>query len=215
MNTFEVEIKFRVKDTAKLERRLQKQFGTSEFGEQVTESDFFFQHPRRNFVKTDECLRLRIRTFSDGTSEHFLTYKGPKNDPLTKTRQEIELPITEPERWESLLAALSFHKSASVQKLRRRLELTVEKRRIEITLDTLLGLPESARTFLEIETIAVPEELDECRSLILKLAEQLGLSKPIRNSYLNLVQKHERQTKKPAKKPGGLRQPAHEGTING
>ena len=188
MSTFEVEIKFRVNDRAELERQLQQRFGHSEFRKPVTESDSFFQHPCRNFVETDECLRLRKRTISEGTSEHFLTYKGPKIDPQTKTRQEIEMLITEPERWETLLVALGFHKSASVQKLRRRLELTIEQRHVEITLDMLPDLPESNRLFLEIETLATEEEVEVCRSLILGLAAQLGLSEPIRHSYLHLVQ---------------------------
>jgi adenylate cyclase class 2 len=187
MNTFEVEIKFRVNDIAELERRLQ-QFGGTEFGEPVTESDSFYQHPCRNFVQTDECLRLRNRVLPDGTSEHSLTYKGPKIDPSTKTRQEIEMTIAEPERWESLLTALGFCQSASVQKFRRRQRLTVNHRHVEIVLDTLPALPESARLFVEMEVLATEEELEECRVLILGIAEQLGLSDPIRDSYLKLVQ---------------------------
>ena len=193
MSTFEVEIKFRVSNLAELERRLQQRFGNSEFGASVTETDCFFQHPCRDFAQTDECLRLRKRTFAEGASpnaasEYYLTYKGPKIDPLTKTRQETEVLITEPERWENLLTALGFRKSASLCKLRRRLALTAGHRHIEITLDTLPDLPESARLFLEMETLATGEEVEECRSLILGLAGELGLSEPIRDSYLKLVQ---------------------------
>ena len=190
MSTFEVEIKFRVGnvDLAELERQLQRHFGGSEFGEQVTESDFFFQHPCRNFEQTDECLRLRHRTFSEGTSQYSLTYKGPKIDTSTKTRREIEILITEPEQWENLFIALGFCKSASVRKFRRRMELTVEHRRVDIVLDTLPDLPESDRFFIEMETRATEEEIEACRSLILGIADQLGLSEPIRDSYLKLVQ---------------------------
>ena len=187
MNTLEVEIKFRVKNVAELERRLVL-LGGSGFGEPASESDSFFQHPSRNFVQTDECLRLRERVFFDGTSEHSLTYKGPKIDNNTKTRQEIELPITEPERWERLLAALGFCQAASVQKFRRRQRLTVNHRHIDIVLDTLPALPESARLFVEIETLATEADVEECRALILDIARQLGLSNPIRESYLKLVQ---------------------------
>ena len=190
MNTFEVEIKFRVNnvDITVLECQLQQQFGGTVFGEQVTESDAFFQHPCRNFVQTDECLRLRNRTFADGTPKHFLTYKGPKIDTSTKTRQEIEVPITEPECVESMLVALGFCKAASVRKFRRRMALTVEHRHVDIVFDTLPDLPESSRLFVEMETIASDEEIEVCRSLILGIAKQLGLSEPIRDSYLKLVQ---------------------------
>ena len=187
MTTFEVEIKFRVNDAAELEHKL-RQLGGTGFSEPVTESDSFFLHPCRDFVQTDECLRLRNRTLSDGTSEHFFTYKGPKIDTSTKTRQEIEMPITEPERLESLLTALGFRKAASVQKFRRRQELTMNHRLVGIVLDTLPDLPESNRLFVELETFANEEEVEECRSLILGIANQLGLSEPIRDSYLKLVQ---------------------------
>ena len=187
MSTFEVEMKFRAEDVSELERKLQRIGGTS-FSEPVMESDSFFLHPCRNFVETDECLRLRQRELPVGTSEHSLTYKGPKIDAITKTRQEIEISITEPERWESLLIALGFRKSASVQKFRRRQGLTVQNRHVEIVFDTLPALPESSRQFIEMEILAPAEEVEECRNLILDLAEQLGLNEPIRESYLKLVQ---------------------------
>jgi len=186
MQTFEVEIKYRVEDITELERQLQRWGGTG-FGTQVTDYDIFFQHPCRNFVHTDECLRLRNRVFPDGMSEHSLTYKGPKMDALTKTRQEIEMPVAEPERWESLLTALGFCKSASLHKFRRRQTLTIDCRQIDFVLDTLPALPESGRQFLEIETLATEDNLEECRSSLLNIAEQLGLRHPIRESYLQLV----------------------------
>jgi len=190
MSTFEVEIKFRAGDVriAEWERQLQQHFGGSGFGEQVTESDSFFQHPCRNFVQTDECLRMRNCIFSDGTSQYSLTYKGPKIDTSTKTRQEIEVQITEPERWESLLKALGFCNVASVRKFRRRMTLTVNHRHVDVLFDTLPDLPESAQQFIEMETMATEEEVEECRSLLLGIADQLGLCEPIRDSYLKLVQ---------------------------
>ena len=189
MGTFEVEIKFRINNVSELERQLQ-QFGGTGFGEQVTEFDSFFQHPSRNFAQTDECLRLRNRMFSDGTSKHTLTYKGPKIDAATKTRKEIEIPVTAPKQWERLLDALGFYKAASLQKFRQRMKLTFSHRNIDVVLDTVPDLPESNRLFVEMETMATEEEVAECRSLLLGLAEQLGLGEPIRESYLKLVQNH-------------------------
>ena len=100
------------------------------------------------------------------------------------------MPITEPECLESILIALGFHKTASVRKSRRRMALTVEHRHVDIVFDTLPDLPESARHFVEMETIASYEEIEACRTLILGIAKQLGLSEPIRDSYLKLVQSY-------------------------
>ena len=194
MTTLEVEIKFSVNPLgmAELEQQL-RQFGGTQFDEPVMEFDLFFQHPSRNFVQTDECLRLRNRTLPDGTAQHSLTYKGPTMDTSTKTRPEIEIPITEPERWKNLLTALGFIPSASVQKFRRRQGLTVKHRHVEVVLDTLPALPESDRLFLEIEILARPEEIEESRTLILDMAKRLGLSEPVRDSYLRLVQNYQRK----------------------
>ena len=182
-----MEIKYQVKDAADLERRLRERFGSAGFSGPVMESDTFFQHPCRDFVQTDECLRLRERRLSEGAFEHTLTYKGPRIDTSTKTRLETEMPITEPEQWESLLTALGFRRWASVQKFRRRMPLVVDGRHVEIVLDTLPALPEPCRLFAEMETLAGESELDECRSLILGIAGQLALGEPIRDSYLKLV----------------------------
>ena len=187
MSTFEVEIKFRIDNVQEVERRLRRRFGDVEFGEPVAEIDTFFRHPCRDFEQTDEALRLRNREFSVGMSEHSLTYKGPKIDPIMKTRQEIEIPVTEPEHWERLLTALGFRRFALVQKFRRRMKLTVNRRHIEIVLDTLPMLAESCRTFLELETLAAAGDLEECRALILGLADQLELGEPIQDSYLKMV----------------------------
>jgi adenylate cyclase class 2 len=187
MITFEVEIKFRVENTVELERKL-LQLGGTGFGEPIAEFDTFFQHPCRDFAQTDECLRLRNRVLPDGMSEHSLTFKGPKIDSNTKTRREIEISVVEPEHWESLLAVLGFHKCATVEKFRRRQQLTIDHRRIDLVHDTLPALPKPLRQFVEIEMMASEEEVDECRIQILDIAKQLGLSHSIRESYLKLVQ---------------------------
>ena len=49
--------------------------------------DEYFNHPCRDFAVTDEALRLRKDP--DGK----MTYKGPKLDRTTKTREEIEMDI--------------------------------------------------------------------------------------------------------------------------
>lgn len=187
MNLFEVEIKFRISNITELEQQLQRRFGGTTFSAPVVENDSFFQHPCRNFVETDECLRIRERHFEDHSCLYFLTYKGPKIDTHTKTRQEIEMPLDEPELCKAMLTSLGFCHAASVQKFRRRMKLTVNNREVDVVFDTLPDLPESSRCFVELETMASANEVEACRSLLLDLAEQLALSEPIRDSYLKLV----------------------------
>jgi adenylate cyclase class IV len=62
--------------------------------------------------------------------------------------------------------------------------LTFEGRAFEIVLDEVppLGF------FTEIETLALPEELEAARRTTFALAERLGLAEPIPTSYLALLQ---------------------------
>jgi adenylate cyclase class 2 len=82
----EIEVKAPLSDLAKVEKRV-SQLGGRDFGYSV-QVDEYYAHPSRDFAITDEALRLR--TENDLT---VITYKGPKLDKETKTREEFEVSI--------------------------------------------------------------------------------------------------------------------------
>lgn len=176
----EVELKFPVEDIAITAAQL------SALGAEVTpaqeERDLYYAHPVRNFAQTDEALRIRQKG-----GQCFLTYKGPKIDPHTKTRQEIDLQLPAgPETfaaWDELLQALGFRPVAEVRKQRRKAFLSWQGRRVEISLDEVAELG----FFVELELMSDPAGLDSARSALLALAEQLGLRQSERRSYLELL----------------------------
>src|SRR6188472_3846060 len=128
----EVEQKFRVADLTAFAARLAERGVT--FGEPQLQVDSYFNHPSRDFSQTDEALRIR----QVGAS-NYVTYKGPKLDATTKTRREIELPISPGEpaaaQFGELLVALGFRPVAAVRKLRRKATLSHAGRQIEVVLD--------------------------------------------------------------------------------
>ena len=83
---YEVEQKFPVPDMAAVQKRL-AELGAAVAAWQL-EVDLYFAHPAKDFARTDEALRIR----TIGTA-NYVTYKGPKIDQTTKTREEIELPL--------------------------------------------------------------------------------------------------------------------------
>lgn len=181
----EVEMKFRVVDPHALEERLQGM--GLRFEPEVEERDKFYQHPCRDFGKTDEGLRLRLRKFGDGTVESFLTYKGPKLDPTTKTRREIEIPVDPEAPWPALLESLGFREAGTVHKFRRRSELQYEGRLFDVLLDRLPALPDA---YAEIETLVdedAPGEPSRSRTLLLACAQTLSLTESVRTSYFALI----------------------------
>ena len=110
---YEVEQKFPVHDLAAIEAQLVA-LG-ARLGAGIEQLDRYFAHPCRDFARTDEALRIR-----QVGPRCFVTYKGPKIDPTTKTRREIELPLSDaPEgvaQWTALLEALGFQPVAEVRK---------------------------------------------------------------------------------------------------
>jgi adenylate cyclase class 2 len=177
---YEVELKFPAPDLEGVVERLLK-MGAELLGEEEQE-DCYLQHPCRDFNRTDEALRVR-RAGVAAT----LTYKGPKLDSRTKTRQEIELPVpggaAGVPRILDLLEALGFEAAARVHKRRRRLLLPWQGRKVEVALDAVEGLG----PYLELELPARGAELEEARTQLLALAAELSLGPSERRSYLELL----------------------------
>ena len=177
---YEVEQKFPVADMAALEARLGAIGAT--VSEPRPEVDLYWAHPARDFVQTDEALRIRRKDTSN-----WITYKGPKIDKTTKTRREIELPLPPGEEsagnWAELLEALGFVPVGEVRKLRRKVDIPWQGRRVEGSLDDVDRLG----NFAELELIADEAGVDQARNCIASLAEHLGLAPGQRRSYLELL----------------------------
>ena len=177
---FEVEQKFPVADLATIERRL-VETGAA-VGPPIEQVDLYFAHPVRDFALTDEALRIRRVG-----EESFITYKGSKIDPATKTRREIELPLADgaeaARRWQELLEALGFHPVAEVAKRRRTAKVDWEGRQVEVALDEVAPLG----SFVELEIGADEAEVQTAKNCLASLAAKLGLGLGERRSYLELL----------------------------
>lgn len=188
---FEVEIKFAVSDREPFLAQLDR--FQIELDEPVEEIDRFYRHPVRNFVETDECLRIRRRIPAAGVEECFLTYKGPKIDESTKTRRELEIPLTEPSHWDELFRILGFMPGGEVRKFRRRAEWQFASRKFDVLLDFLPELEKRNKNayFVELETLAEESEVDDARDALIEASKMLGLTSSIRTSYLGLLAQNE------------------------
>ena len=146
------------------------------------EIDTYYAHPSRDFGETDEALRIR----RVGSST-WITYKGPKLDATTKTRREIELPLSADAEaandWAGLLEALGFSPVAEVRKIRRKAAVPWQNRNLEAALDDV----EDVGTFVELELVANESGLQAAKDCIASLAEALGLRQSERRSYLELL----------------------------
>lgn len=181
---YEVEQKFRVTDPGALEQKLVAL--AARFRDPIEQIDRYFTHPSRDFVKTDEALRLR--RVGD---EMVLTWKGPRIDSATKTRREIELPVgpagtaggATVDAWTELLEALGFRRVMDVVKRRRPARVPWQGCDVEAALDSVAGLGD----FLELELQARAGEVPQARAVIESLGVALGCDAQERRSYLELL----------------------------
>lgn len=167
----EVEIKARA-DLKEVRGRL-KGLGATFLGEGA-EEDLYFDHPQRSFRETDEALRVRI-----GGEGGVLTYKGPKLDPVSKSREELEVKVGDWRTLRDILLRLGFREVGRVRKSRERYRL----RGFLVCLDKVEGLGE----FVEVEGMAEGDHHDLLQEA-LSLMVDLGVEGPwIRTSYLEML----------------------------
>lgn len=189
---YEVEIKVRTPHQPVRETLTER--GIS-LGPRLGQADTYYDAPTRDFAETDEALRVRRVAEIEGDSsddvgaavatavkdaQASLTYKGPRIDETSKTREEIETPVEDGDAVAGILTALGCEEVATVRKIRQR--ATIDS--MTITLDTVAGLGE----FVEVERAASAAELETARDAVEGCMTELGLnpSEGIRTSYLGL-----------------------------
>jgi adenylate cyclase class 2 len=175
----EIEGKYRVEAPIELLAQLDL-LGAQEQASQ-THEDHYLKHPSRDFKITDEALRIRR------VDDHWLvTYKGPRQEGVLKTRPEIELPLAQGTQvqWMSIWENLGFEPVAIVRKTRRIFDFGNYHPGMIVVLDQV---PEIG-TFAEIECVVhSDQELSAARLAIESAAKALGLNFHERRSYLSMV----------------------------
>ncbi len=165
----EVEIKF--KADRGVEERIKR---IADFVCEKVEEDVYFNSPVRDFRESDEALRIR----RDGEGIR-ITYKGPKVDEETKTREEIEVKVDDYGKAIEIFNRLGFRAIRRVVK-RRRIYRTGD---VTICFDDVEGLG----CFVEIEVKS--DDVEGAKRRVFEVARALGFdpSESIRESYLELL----------------------------
>ncbi len=167
----EVESKFRSPGNDKVEKIL-THLGAKKIGS-VEMEDIYFAHPSKDFGKTDEALRLR--KFGGGAE---LTYKGPRmSTESAKAREEISLKVDNPLSAQRIVERLGFKEFCVLRKTRN--SYLLDKLRVDV--DNVDDLGE----YVELEILT---ESPERAVQLLDLArKELGLDKPEKMTYLELM----------------------------
>lgn len=173
----EVEIKCRINNPEEVAEKLIQKVN-AKMVKTVFQKDFYLQHPSRNFEETDEAIRIR-----DSDEGVQLTYKGPKIDPLSKTREELYVHVDNFETILKIFEKIGFLPIAKVVKSRTIFQL---EGNIIASIDKVQDLGD----FIELES-----EVEDCTQVESKredlffILDKLGLSREDteRRSYLELL----------------------------
>ncbi|MHA2100815.1 MAG: class IV adenylate cyclase [Candidatus Kariarchaeaceae archaeon] len=170
----EVEIKLACDDPESVITKL-KEMGAEQVNNE-SNMDIYFNHPVRDFGSTDEALRIR-----EVNSQVELTYKGPKFDSKSKTREEITIPVESLEI-KDVFYRLNFPVGGIVNK--KRDNWTIDN--VKISIDQVENLGD----YVELEISSNNNEnIEYDRSILYRIATSLGLNpeNQIRESYLELL----------------------------
>lgn len=184
----EVETKYQLDDKSALVDRLEKS-GAMSIGTE-RHADTYYRHPCRDFVETNEALRIRS---IDSVAS--VTYKGPKmavGDSALKARKEIEWCLApgdaDGSNMAQLFDALGFTAVTTVRKERQSYgwpESDDAHSGFTLTIDQV----DQVGLFAEIELL-IPDassgDVQAAGERISALAGRLGLVKTVRQSYLSL-----------------------------
>ncbi|BBD71697.1 CYTH domain-containing protein [Sulfodiicoccus acidiphilus] len=122
--------------------------------------DYYFDNEHRQLTSSDRALRLRI---SNARTE--LTYKGPKENSLVKSRLEATTAVSDAKAIVTILESIGYRPILKVRKFRE----NYSYEGATVSLDEVEGLGE----FLEIEQNDINEE--ELLTLTNKLITVLNI----------------------------------------
>ncbi len=167
----EVEVKFPYQEGVEEKIR-----NFAEFVIEKVEVDLYFNHPCRDFRMTDEAFR--IRKDLEGVK---ITYKGPRIDRETKSREELKVSVNDFDTMVEILKRLGFREVRIIRKLRR----IYRTGDVLICVDDVEGLGKFVEIEVESKDVGVKEKLFE-------IASKLGYSREesIVESYLEMIEKN-------------------------
>lgn len=176
----EVEVKAKIENFDDMKKKLEN-LGAIKSKKEFQE-DIYFNSPIVDFANTDEALRIRT-TEENEKNNIFITYKGPKIDSKSKTREEIEIKIEDSEKCSKIFQHLGFTKVRAVRKNRQ----YYTYKNFEISLDDVEGL----EPYMEIEiSLEDGNDYSEAQEKIFELFSKLGITDGFeRTSYLELLEK--------------------------
>ena len=117
--------------------------------QQVWEEDLYYTPSWKNFLQTDEALRVRSVRPAQGEAVCRITYKGPNQVEGIHAREELETQVEDGEILKTILERLAFQPLAAVRKQRD----YYVRENVHICVDQVEGLG----SYFEVEQLGEAE----------------------------------------------------------
>lgn len=163
----EAELKARVRNPEQA-RQLLRQRAPEEA---ATYADTYYDDPDQQLHRTGRELRLRTITTARGAC-HLLTFKEAAVDAASQSKPEHETEVAEPEPVAAMLHGLGLAVWVRLTKHVLNYRFSVDGREV---LASLVTVPELDGSFLEVETMTEPDDLDAGLALVRRMLAELGI----------------------------------------
>jgi len=144
-------------------------------GEHSIYSDRYFDYPDRGWTRQGTELRVRTIIGELGPTHTctLLTFKEPAVDQASGSKPEHETAVGDPDVLITVLTALGVEQIIAFEKRCVNYRFTTQGRDL---LATVVTIPELAgQTFIELETIADPGDVDAALGVVRSVLRELGI----------------------------------------
>ncbi|MET9292620.1 CYTH domain-containing protein [Streptomyces sp. NPDC003077] len=133
--------------------------------------DTYFDTPEGALASMD--CEVRVRTVhGPNETRSLLTYKTARVDEASGAKPEHETQVSDPRVIRALLQGLGYVEAISFEKRCRNFEFVARGRAM---IATLVRVPEITGTFIELETQAEQDELQDALDDVWAVLEELGI----------------------------------------
>ena len=165
----EAELKALVRNPERIHATLSRRAA----GERSVYSDRYFDYPDRGLTRQGNELRVRTIIDELGRTRAMLTFKEPAVDEASGSKPEYETAVEDAAVLVNVLTALGVEQIIAFEKRCVNYRFTARGRDL---LATVVTVPElSGRTFIELETVTDPGEVDAALDVVRSMLRELGI----------------------------------------
>lgn len=154
-------------------------------------ADTYYDRPDHSMDR--DGYELRVRTITTGEQRRtVVTYKEPAVDDASRSKPEHETTAEDPQVMGTIFTALGLVELISLEKHCDNYRFTADDRDM---LATVVTIPELGdRTFIELETMAERDELQDALAALRTVLDDLGVTEDdaVQQSYTDMVAEHRR-----------------------